>query len=115
MGKYDSEPSSNTPSEDCVELRQSFPGVLSKNYKQKNNEVIQEDMEAVTTPHDEVKNNQLYWSDQECREENWFICAKAMVISKGGKCTVKMEIFFFHSSIDISTFQLYMSISLTCC
>ena len=86
MGKYDSEPSSNTPSEDCVELRQSFPGVLSKNYKQKNNEVIQEDMEAVTTPHDEVKNNQLYWSDQECREENWFICAKAMVISKGGKC-----------------------------
>lgn len=65
------EPSSKTPSEDCVELRQSFPGLTVND----GNGVI---------PEENLK-NQLYWSDQECREENWFICAKRMIITGQGE------------------------------
>ena len=77
ISSYGAEPSSKSPSEDCVELRQSFPGLsATPNYSK--NEVL--------SGH-EVKNNQLYWSDQECRKENWFICAKAMIINEGGETT----------------------------
>lgn len=67
--KYGAEPSSKTPSEDCVELRQSFPGLEQVDLGNNNN--------ILDDPTDEIK-NQLYWSDQECRQENWFICSKSL-------------------------------------
>ena len=69
--KYGAEPSSLTPSEDCVELRQSFPGLRV-------NDDNSGDVIDKIDP--TLKNQQLYWSDQECRELNWFICAKRMNI-----------------------------------
>ena len=81
-----SEPSSKTPTEDCVELRQSFPGVVTTTFKENhNNEVLLLGGKAkipVEKPVDLVKNH-LYWNDQECRNENLFLCAKTMVISRG--------------------------------
>ena len=39
--------------------------------------------QPVEKPANLVKNH-LYWNDQECRNENLFLCAKTMVISRGG-------------------------------
>ena len=60
------EPSSRTPTEDCVELRQSFPGLLNV----EPNDIASDDIQT------KVVKNQLYWNDQECRQENWFVCSK---------------------------------------
>ena len=96
--KYSIEPSSRTPSEDCVELRQSFPGLAVTDY----DKMISSQLDSK-----EVKKNQLYWSDQECREENWFICSKRIIVPpmdpkplQGGSnlatiqsnCSVKVEL-----------------------
>ena len=65
--KYGAEPSSRSPSEDCVELRQSFPGLSA---------VEPNDITSDDTTESKVVKNQLYWNDQECRQENWFVCSK---------------------------------------
>ena len=65
--KYGAEPSSRSPSEDCVELRQSFPGLNAANP----NDITSDD-----ATESKVVKNQLYWNDQECRQENWFVCSK---------------------------------------
>ena len=64
--KYGREPSSRTPTEDCVELRQSFPGLVNV----EPNDIVSDDVPT------KVVKNQLYWNDQECRQENWFVCSK---------------------------------------
>ena len=65
--KYGREPSSRTPTEDCVELRQSFPGLVNV----EPNDIVSDDVLPT-----KVVKNQLYWNDQECRQENWFVCSK---------------------------------------
>ena len=99
VGKYGAEPSSKSPSEDCVGLRQSFPGVLRTTQDNNDNVIdtttngglngLEKGLEnglkggQIDPP---VKKSQLYWSDQECRQENWFICSKRMItLRKEGK------------------------------
>ena len=65
--KHGREPSSRTPTEDCVELRQSFPGLVNV----EPNDIVSDDVLPT-----KVVKNQLYWNDQECRQENWFVCSK---------------------------------------
>ena len=49
-----------------MELRQSFPGLLNV----EPNDIASDDIQT------KVVKNQLYWNDQECRQENWFVCSK---------------------------------------
>ena len=49
-----------------MELRQSFPGLLNV----EPNDIASDDIPT------KVVKNQLYWNDQECRQENWFVCSK---------------------------------------
>lgn len=78
--KYGAEPSSLTPSEDCVELRQAFPGLIV--HDEDDNDIT--DASSGSSQDLPVKNQQLYWSDQECRVENWFICGKPMIHASPG-------------------------------
>ena len=34
------------------------------------------DITSDDTTESKVVKNQLYWNDQECRQENWFVCSK---------------------------------------
>ena len=79
--KYGAEPSSLTPSEDCVELRQAFLGltVHDDNGITDNAGRTTAQSQILSSQLEHDKNQQLYWSDQECRVENWFICGKRMI------------------------------------